>query len=205
MVAKLSEADPPPLVASVSLTQFVPLYFSTCPLLAEVIITSDRPSHVVTPELEAIVIVSVPASVVMVIFEPAASVKVSVAESAATEVCPATAIVSKLFDEAAAVTVTQVLSPLKYVVASLVPEAPSLSTGTVPVVNCVALSAVRLAPDTAGNVAGKRASGTVPEVNCVALSAVIKLPSPLKLVAVSSPASDIEAELTCMMVPVVPS
>ena len=205
MVAKLSEADPPPLVASVSLTQFVPLYFSTCPLLAEVIITSDRPSNVVTPELEAIVIVSVRASVVMVIFEPATSVRVSVAESAATEVCPATAIVSKLFDEAAAVTVAQVLSPLKYVVASLVPEAPSLSTGTVPVVNCVALSAVRLAPDAVGNVAGKRASGIVPVVNCVALSAVIKLPSPLKLIEVNRPASDIEALLTCMIVPVAPS
>ena len=77
--------------------------------------------------------------------------------------------------------------------------------GTVPDVNCVALSAVKLAPDVAGNVAGNRASGIVPDVNCVALSVVIKLPSPLKLVAVSNPASDMLALLTCMIVPVMPS
>ena len=113
--------------------------------------------------------------------------------------------------------------------------APIRAIGTVPEVNCVALSAVRLTPDAAGRVAGKRASGTVPDVSCVALSAVkltpelagnvagnlalgivpevnsvafnavIELPLPLKLVAVNNPASDILALLTCMIVPVVPS
>ena len=80
--------------------------------------------------------------------------------------------------------------------ASLVPDAPSLSTGTVPLVSWVALSAVRFAPELAGNVAGKRASGTVPLVSWVALSAVILAPPPLKLVAVNSPASLILTELT---------
>jgi hypothetical protein len=69
----------------------------------------------------------------------------------------------------------------------------------------VAGSAVRFAPLTAGSVAGKRASGTVPEVSSVAFNVVSKLPLPLKLVAVSNPASDMVAELFCMMVPVVPS
>jgi hypothetical protein len=144
-------------------------------------------------------------------------------------------MVLKLSDADALTTVAQVLSPRKYVVLSLVPDAPSLSTGTVPEVSSVAFKAVRFAPDAAGNVAGKRASGTVPEVNCVALSAVmfaplaagsvagkrasgmvplvssvafsavIKVPTPLKLVAVNNPASDMLALLTCMIVPVTPS
>jgi hypothetical protein len=83
--------------------------------------------------------------------------------------------------------------------------AGNLASGMVPLVSCVAFRAVRLAPDAAGSVAGKRASGTVPEVNSVAFKAVINVPAPLKLVAVSNPASDIVAELTCMIVPVVPS
>jgi hypothetical protein len=101
-----------------------------------------------------------------------------------------------------------------------VPDAPNLNTGTVPDVNCVAFKAVRLtplaagsvagsavrfAPLTAGSVAGKRASGIVPEVNCVAFKAVRLAPPPLKLVAVSKPASDMVAELFCIIVPVVPS
>jgi hypothetical protein len=92
--------------------------------------------------------------------------------------------------------------------------------GTVPLVSCVAFNAVRLAPLaagnvagsavrfaplTAGNVAGNLASGMVPEVNCVAFNEVSAEPPPLKLVAVSSPASDMVAELVCMIVPVVPS
>ena len=79
------------------------------------------------------------------------------------------------------------------------------ASGTVPDVNCVAFRAVKLTPDAAGSVAGKRASGTVPEVSSVAFRAVINAPAPLKLVAVNSPASDMLAELTCMIVPVVPS
>ena len=46
--------------------------------------------------------------------------------------------------------------------------AGNLASGTVPEVNCVALSAVKAEPFAAGNVAGNLASGTVPEVNCVA-------------------------------------
>jgi hypothetical protein len=145
-------------------------------------------------------------------------------------------MVLKLSDAAApALTVAHVLSPRRYVVLSLVPDSPSLSTGTVPLVNSVAFSAVRFTPELAGNVAGKRASGTVPEVSCVAFSAVrfvpelagnvagkrasgtvplvnsvafsavIRVPVPLKLVAVNNPASDMLAELTCMIVPVAPS
>jgi hypothetical protein len=144
-----------------------------------------------------------------------------VAESATTLDCPATAIVAKLSDAAPPPdTVAQVLSPLRYVVASLVPDAPNLKTGTVPLVSSVAFnavrfaplaagrvagSAVRFAPLTAGSVAGKRASGTVPEVNSVAFKAVSNAPPPLKLVAVSKPASDIVAELFCIIVPVTPS
>jgi hypothetical protein len=121
-------------------------------------------------------------------------------------------MVLKLSDAAPPLaTVAQVLSPLRYVVLSLVPDAPNLKTGTVPDVNCVAFSvvrftplaagnvagsAVRFAPLTAGNVAGNLASGTVPDVNCVAFNAVIKLPSPLKLIAVNTPASDMLALLT---------
>ena len=56
--------------------------------------------------------------------------------------------------------------------ASLVPDAPSLSTGTVPLVSWVALSAVRLVPLAAGKVAGKRASGTVPLPRFEAFNAV---------------------------------
>jgi hypothetical protein len=69
----------------------------------------------------------------------------------------------------------------------------------------VAFRAVRFAPEAAGSVAGNRASGTVPVVNSVAFRAVINVPTPLKLTAVSNPASDIVAELTCIIVPVVPS
>jgi hypothetical protein len=83
--------------------------------------------------------------------------------------------------------------------------AGNLASGTVPDVNCVALSAVKLTPELAGRVAGNLALGTVPEVNSVAFNAVIKLPLPLKLVAVNNPASDIVAELFCIIVPVVPS
>ena len=202
-----------------------------CPATAMVAKLSDA----VPPPAAAIVIVSVAASVVIVMFEPAAKVSVSVAESATTLLCPATAIVAKLSDDDPPATVAQVLSPLRYVVLSLVPDEPNLRTGTVPEVNCVALSAVKLAPELAGRVAGNLASGIVPEVNCVALSAVklapelagsvagnlasgtvpdvnsvalsavIKLPAPLKLVAVNKPASDMLALLTCMIVPVTPS
>jgi hypothetical protein len=106
------------------------------------------------------------------------------------------------------------------VVASLVPDAPNLNTGTVPLVSSVAFNAVRLVPLAAGNVAGSavrftpltagsvagnRAFGMVPEVNSVAFKAVSDAPPPLKLVAVSKPASDIVAELFCIIVPVVPS
>jgi hypothetical protein len=83
--------------------------------------------------------------------------------------------------------------------------AGNLASGTVPDVSCVALSAVKLTPELAGSVAGNLASGIVPEVNSVAFNAVIKLPAPLKLVAVNKPASDMLALLTCMIVPVVPS
>ena len=79
------------------------------------------------------------------------------------------------------------------------------ASGTVPEVSCVAFRAVRFVPELAGSVAGKRASGTVPEVNSVAFSAVINVPTPLKLVAVNNPASDMLALLTCMIVPVTPS
>ena len=92
----------------------------------------------------------------------------------------------------------------------LVPDAAgnvagNLASGIVPLVNCVAFSAVRLVPDAAGNVAGNLAFGTVPEVNSVAFKAVSAAPPPLKFVAVSSPASDIVAELFCIIVPVTPS
>jgi hypothetical protein len=79
------------------------------------------------------------------------------------------------------------------------------ASGIVPEVNSVALSAVKLTPEPAGNVAGNLALGIVPDVSSVAFKAVIKLPAPLKLVAVSNPASDTLAELTCMIVPVTPS
>jgi hypothetical protein len=130
-----------------------------CPATAIVAKLSDA----VPPPAAAIVIVSVPASVVIVMFEPATRVSVSVAESATTLDCPATAMVEKLSPppEPAA----QVLSPLRYVVASLVPDAPNLKTGTVPLPRFVAFKAVRFTPLAAGSVAGKRASGTVPLVN----------------------------------------
>jgi hypothetical protein len=76
--------------------------------------------------------------------------------------------------------------------------------GTVPVVNCVALSAVRFEPLLIGSIAGNLASGIVPVVNCVAFNAVILAPPPLKLVAVSSPASLMLAELFLIVVPLVP-
>jgi hypothetical protein len=40
--------EPPP-VASASLTQLVPLYFTTCPVVGEVMTTSDNPSSVPLP------------------------------------------------------------------------------------------------------------------------------------------------------------
>jgi hypothetical protein len=86
-----------------------------------------------------IVMVSVLAFVVNVMPTPAVKVSVSVAESATTELCPATAIVAKLLLDEPPVTTAQVLSPLRYVVLSLVPDAPNLSTGTVPEVSCEAL------------------------------------------------------------------
>jgi hypothetical protein len=120
-------------------------------------------------------------------------------------------MVAKLSDAAPPPeTVAHVLSPLRYVVLSLVPDAPNLKTGTVPLVSAVAFNAVRFAPLaagsvagsavrftplTAGSVAGNLPSGTVPEVNSVAFNAVSAAPPPLKLVAVSNPASDIVAEL----------
>jgi hypothetical protein len=177
-------------------------------------------SDVVPPPVAAMVIVSVPAFVVIVMFEPATNVNVSVAESATTELCPATAMVAKLSDAAPPATVAHVLSPLRYVVLSLVPDAPNLKTGTVPLLSSVAFNAVRLTPLatgnvvgsavrftplTAGSVAGNLAFGIVPDVNCVAFKAVSDAPPPLKLVAVSSPASDIVAELFWMIVPVIPS
>ena len=79
------------------------------------------------------------------------------------------------------------------------------ASGTVPDPRLSAFKAVRLTPLAAGNVAGKRAFGTVPEVNSVAFKAVSDAPPPLKFVAVSSPASDMVAELFCIIVPVVPS
>ena len=111
------------------------------------------------------VIVSVPASVVRVIPVPATSVNVSVAESATTLVCPATAMVAKLSDVEPPETMAHVLSPLRYVVASLVPDVPSLKTGTVPLPRFVAFRAVRFTPLAVGSVAGNCASGIVPLVN----------------------------------------
>ena len=69
----------------------------------------------------------------------------------------------------------------------------------------VAGSAVRFSPLTAGSVDGNLASGIIPEANSAAFKAVSATPPPLKLVAVSSPASDMVAELTCIRLPVVPS
>jgi hypothetical protein len=217
-----------------------------CPATAMVV----KLSEALPPPAAAMVMVSVPASVVMVMLDPATKVKVSELESATTLLCPATAIVAKLSEALPPVTVAHELSPLKYVLALGVPEAPMRPIGTVPEVNCVAFRAVKLAPlaagnvagravrfapliagrvagnlasgmvplvscvafravkftpDAAGSVAGKRASGTVPLVSSVAFRAVINVPTPLKLVAVSSPASDILALLTCMIVPVTPS
>jgi hypothetical protein len=136
-------------------------------------------------------------------------------------------MVAKLSDAAPTPeTVAQVLSPLKNVVPSLVPEVPSLRTGTVPEPRFDALRAVRLMPLAAGNVAGKRASGTVPLVSCVALSAVKLAPDvagsaagnrasgtvpearldafklPENDAAVILPLSSIVAVLFCMIVPV---
>ena len=68
------------------------------------------------------------------------------------------------------VTVAKVLSPLKNVVASFVPEAPILAIGTVPLAKSEASRLVRLAPDIAGNVAGNLASGIVPSLRLLALS-----------------------------------
>jgi hypothetical protein len=45
----------------------------------------------------------------------------------------------------------------------------------------------------------------VPEVSSVAFKAVSAAPPPLKFVAVSNPASDMVAELFCIIVPVIPS
>jgi hypothetical protein len=181
------------------------------------------------------VIVSVPAFVVIVMFEPATSVKVSVADSATTLDCPATAMVAKLSDAVPPPdTVAHVLSPLRYVVASLVPDAPNLKTGTVPLPRFVAFSEVKFVPLIAGNVSGKRASGIVPDarfvafsevkfvpliagnvaakrasgivpdVSCVALKAVNEDPAPENPVAVITPLSLIDAVLVCILVPEVP-
>ena len=49
------------------------------------------------------------------------------------------------------------------------------------------MSEVKLAPDTAGNVAGNLASGTVPEPRLDALSEVKLAPEPLNVVAVTTP------------------
>ena len=179
--------------------------------------------------------VSVVASVVIVIPVPAVSVRVSVAESATTLDCPATAIVAKLSEaRPPPETVAHVLSPLRKVVASLVPAVPSLATGTVPLPKFVALRAVKLTPLAAGNVAGNLASGTVPLPKFVALRAVkltplaagnvagnlasgivpllkfvafnaVRLvPDPLNAVADSVPTSLIDARLVCIEVPDVP-
>ena len=57
---------------------------------------------------------------------------------------------------------------------------------------------VRLAPDTAGSVAGNRASGSVPDVSCVALSVVSPEPDPDRLapdvIVIVSPDSPIVIE-----------
>ena len=123
-------------------------------------------------------------------------------------------------------TTAQVLSPLKNVVASLVPAVPSLFTGTVPDARLVALRLVRLIPLTAGSVAGKRASGTVPLPKFAAFNDVRLAPltagsvagkrasgtvpedksaasrSPVNDVAVMLPLSSMVAVLFCMIVPV---
>jgi len=62
-----------------------------------------------------------------------------------------------------------VLSPLKNVVESFVPEAPILAIGTVPLAKSEASRFVKLAPDIAGKVAGNLASGTVPSLRLFAL------------------------------------
>jgi hypothetical protein len=87
--------------------------------------------NVLTPPLAAaIVIVSLRGLVVMVTFAPATNVKVSLVESASTGVCPDTSIMLKVFTDPPVE--AHVLSPLKNVVASLVPDVPNLNTGTVP-------------------------------------------------------------------------
>ena len=57
---------------------------------------------------------------------------------------------------------------------------------------------VRLAPDTAGSVAGNLASGSVPDVSCVALSVVSPEPDPDRLapdvIVIVSPDSPIVIE-----------
>src|SRR5262245_46721476 len=57
------------------------------------------------------------------------------------------------------------------------------ASGIVPLARLLALRAVRALPLSAGNVEGKRASGTVPLARLEALSAVIAEPAPLSVVA----------------------
>src|SRR5712692_10363002 len=65
----------------------------------------------------------------------------------------------------------QVLSPLRKVVVSAVPL-PSRAAATVPLARLEALREVRFVPETAGKVAGKRASGRVPDDKSPALRVV---------------------------------
>ena len=66
-----------------------------------------------------------------------------------------------------ALIVCQVLSPLKNLVVTELPD-PSLATLTVPEPKFDAFKAVKFAPLTAGSVEGNLASGTVPEVKLLA-------------------------------------
>ena len=66
----------------------------------------------------------------------------------------------------------QVLSPRRNVVEFGVPL-PSRVAPTVPLVRFEAFNDVRFAPETAGNVAGKRASGRVPDDKSLALRVVM--------------------------------
>jgi hypothetical protein len=77
----------------------------------------------VAPALTVLVIVtvSVPASVVIEIPVPAAIVRVSVAESATTELCPATAIVSKVFWPVPELVMVTVSVPASVVIVMPVP------------------------------------------------------------------------------------
>ena len=92
------DIPPPPLpVKSDEGAQLLPLYFSTCPLLAPAVLTSDKSFNPLVTPLLVIVNVSFPALVVSEIPVPATMFSTSFEASATRLSCPLTENIPKPF------------------------------------------------------------------------------------------------------------